>query len=131
MMRRHQSRFGESSEFESIESDFRSSRQKRQDRKTQQLCRQAYRVLTGVLLDLAHDPILADVVLDGVEPAPDASRLLVRVYTTVPGVPAVEIYNRLADATGRLRAELAAAITRKRAPGLAFCVVPMQEGGGR
>ena len=130
-MRRHQSRFGECSEFDSIEVDFRNSRQKRQDRKTQQLCRQAYRVLTGALLDLAHDSILADVVLDGVEPAPDASRLLVRVYTTAAGMSAVEIYNRLGEATGRLRAELAAAITRKRAPELAFCVVPMQEGGGQ
>ena len=129
-MSKHQSRFGDSSEFDSLESDFRSSRAKRQDHKTQQLCRQAFRILTGALMDLAHDPILADVVIDGVAPAPDASRLLVRVYTTAPGVPAAEIYNHLGDVTRRLRAELATAITRKRAPELAFCVVPMQEGGG-
>ncbi len=128
-MGKHQSHFGDRSEFDRFESDFRNSRTKRQDHKTQQLCRQAFRVLTGALMDLAHDPVLADLVVDGVDPAPNASRLLVRVYTTAPDVPAADIYCHLAEVTHRLRAELASAITRKRAPELAFLVVPMQSGG--
>ena len=101
-----------------------SSRQRRQEHKTRQLCRQAYRSLTLALAEFAHDPLLADLVIQAVEPAPDVARLLVFVYSTAPLTDAAALYQRLAEVTGRLRGELASAITRKRAPELSFCVLP-------
>jgi ribosome-binding factor A len=115
----------EESFFESEDSDvYRSSRQLRHQHKTQQLCRQAFRVLSGAVADLAVDPLLSSVFVESVEPAPDASRLMVRICADVPFEQALNVHNRLAAVKGRLRADLAAAISRKRAPDLVFCVVP-------
>ena len=86
------------------------------DRKLRQLCREAYRVLSGTaLLDWLE--VIA------VEPAPDASRLavIVRVPSELPVREALEL---LARRRGELRDELAQAVQRKRAPELAFEVVP-------
>src|SRR4051794_8042206 len=49
------------------------------NRKTLQLCRQVARTLGVVLAGEIHDDVLAGVLVDGVAPAPDASRLLVTV----------------------------------------------------
>lgn len=62
----------------------------------------------------------------GVDPAPDAGRLLA---TVAPGPTARRaglggILERLDRAAGRLRAEVAEAVVRKRAPELAFTVTP-------
>ena len=111
--------------FDSEDSDvYRSSRQRRHQHKTQQLCRQAFRVLSGAVADLAADPLLFGIFVESVEPAPDASRLMVRICTDAPMEQTLEVHNRLAAVKSRLRAELAAAISRKRAPDIVFCVVP-------
>ncbi len=96
----------------------------RQDRKTLQLCRQAERALTGEVADLFD----VAVAVDGVQPMGSAGLLLVRV--TVPaGTPPAEVAARLDAKAGALRAAVAAAICRKRAPALTFVVVPSGIGG--
>ena len=65
------------------------------------------------------DPLLQDLSVQAVYPAPDASRLMVVLTTTRPA-EAAEILERLEQIRGRLRAEAAAAVNRKRAPELTF-----------
>lgn len=90
------------------------------DRKLQQLCRQAHRALMYVLpVDMA-DPLLQDLCVMRVLPAPDVTRLLVQLASTRDPSDAPEILERLSRVSGRLRGEVAAAITRKRAPELVF-----------
>jgi ribosome-binding factor A len=95
------------------------------DYKTQQLCRQAQRVL-GLSLGELRDEVLGDLMIESVAPFPDASRLVVRVIVpqhaqaTIP-----EVIEHLARAHGALRHALAQAITRKRAPDLVF--VPLRD----
>lgn len=91
------------------------------DYKSLQLCRQVQRVLTLELSGAGDDLLLETSVID-VTPAPDASHLLVHV-SLPPGAEVVELLARLHEATPRLRAEVARAITRKRAPGLSFIPV--------
>jgi hypothetical protein len=71
---------------------------------------------------------LIDVSLLSVEPAPDASRLLVTLLVNRSAEESIEeIYGVIEQVTPRLRAELAADITRKRAPELTFRLIK-QEG---
>ncbi|MBL8888973.1 MAG: hypothetical protein JNL67_03275 [Planctomycetaceae bacterium] len=95
-------------------------------RKAKQLCRQVATTLDLVLSGECHDADLHSLRVVCVEAAPDSSRLCV---TVVPEVAAHEfdlkrIESRLATQAGRLRAEVAAAIHRKRAPTLVFHVCP-------
>ncbi len=100
----------------------RESFQRRPDRKAQQLCGQVARTLSYVLSGESGDEILSRLDVVSVHPAPDSSQLLVTVALCVGGEPASreEILRRLNSAEGRLRAEVASAITRKRAPRLLF-----------
>lgn len=100
------------------------------DRKTQQLCKQVFRVLTLVLTGECRDAQLRDLEIQSIVPDPDSSRLLVNVSITSPeGGPAQrEVLARLQAVQPFLRQEVAAAICRKRAPELAFRVVPREEG---
>jgi ribosome-binding factor A len=90
-------------------------------RKTLQLCAQVADALNGLLVDCG-DELLQALVVSSVEPAPDASRLLVTVGSTVPAPEAdhATVLAALAAANGRLRAGVAEAVTRKRAPQLVF-----------
>jgi ribosome-binding factor A len=97
-------------------------------RKTQQLCAQTARVLAYGLAGDSRDEILADLDVVSVSPAPDSSQLLVTV-TLRPGAephPAAVIAQRLQQASARLREEVSAAITRRRAPRLVFQFVSGQ-----
>jgi ribosome-binding factor A len=92
------------------------------DRKALQLCHQVAETLEEVLADCGDGLLQALRVVD-VEPAPDASRLLVTV--AVDGLPREEldlglVHKHLAHASGHLRSEVATAITRKRAPVLVY-----------
>ena len=92
-------------------------------RKTLQLCGQVMRTLSGVLAE-QRDEVLRDLLVSTVAPA-GGGRLLVRVTlapSAAPREPAV-ILQRLAAAHGTLRAEVAAAINRRKAPELLFEVV--------
>jgi ribosome-binding factor A len=92
------------------------------DRKAVQLCHQVAETLEEVLADCGDAVLQALRVLD-VEPAPDASRLLVTV--AVDGLPREKldperVHDHLARASGYLRSEVASAITRKRTPVLVY-----------
>jgi ribosome-binding factor A len=101
---------------------FRSARQKsNQNRKVLQLCRQVAETLNLVFSNEFGEEI-GDVRVVAVAPAPDASQLLVVVGPAVAGsvVDPVTVVSSLTAAAGRLRSEVAAAITRRRAPKLLF-----------
>lgn len=91
----------------------------RADRKTMQLCRQVQRALTFALPETGDDALLSAMVED-VQPAPDASQLLVSVRTTDDPMT---VLNALHAHTGRLRSAVAEFITRRKAPELLFQMV--------
>lgn len=98
-----------------------SSFKRQYERKTQQLCRQVQRALNLALGG-------GDLFVEEVSPAPDCGHLLVQV--AIPhGLPVEDVVLALSRETPRLRAEVASAITRKRAPELFF--VPVGQEGGR
>jgi ribosome-binding factor A len=96
-------------------------------RKTKQLCHQVAQTLSLALGDFDNE--LRELRIVSVTPAPDATQLLVIVAPSFPGVKldADSVSAKLAFAEGRLRSEVAAAITRKKAPRLLFQFV---EGSG-
>jgi ribosome-binding factor A len=99
--------------------------------KARQLCRQVAEVLDSLLAGHSSDDRLQDLAVIAVEPAPDSSRLLLTVTprpSNDPPDPA-EILSSLDRASGWLRAEVASAITRKRAPLLAYRVVEIRSAG--
>jgi len=90
-------------------------------RKDLQLCRQVADTLQLALGDCGDD-VLRDLHVVRVVPAPDASQLLV-IVGSAPGEPPPppgDVLMRLHARTPWLRAEVAHAITRKRAPALLF-----------
>ena len=99
--------------------------------KARQLAKQVGEVVDGLLAGSSSDPILASLTVVGVEPAPDAATLLVTVARaeSAEAIPPGEILAHLAQASGWLRSEVAAAITRKRAPVLVYRVVEIRQGG--
>jgi ribosome-binding factor A len=104
---------------------FKAGRQgDRQNRKAKQLCRQVAETLEQVLAGEVGDDLLRGLHVASVLPAPDASRLLVTVEVDRDSTPedreAVEL--ALVKASGLLRTAVAAAITRRKAPSLSFCV---------
>jgi ribosome-binding factor A len=108
---------------------FESAGRGRRDHKTAQLCRQVFRAVSLGLAECG-DEVLRELVVHDVEPAPDASRLLVSVgfSAAASARSVVEVLERLGEASSFLRREVAGAITRKRAPELMFTFVA---GGGR
>ncbi len=101
------------------------TRDQRQDHKAQQICRQVRQTLDLVLAGECHDELLQSLRVDDVAPAPDSSRLLVTLCAQVSEdlYDRQAILNLLAGQMGRLRCEVARAITRKRVPTLVFHVV--------
>jgi ribosome-binding factor A len=109
---------------------FRPSRKRSGSlRKVQQLCRQVADTLSLVLGGEFGEE-LRDLRIVAVTPAPDASQLLVLVAPAVGAGRAApdDVRASLAAATGRLRSEVASAITRRRAPKLLFQYVDGQAG---
>ncbi len=98
---------------------------KKEDRKARQLCAQVFETLSLVLTGEFHDELLHNLEVVSVKPAPDASQLAVVVRADMPEtlVDPREVLDRLNGVAGQLRAEVAAAITRKRAPKLVFQVI--------
>jgi ribosome-binding factor A len=93
-------------------------------RKTLQLCREAERTLSAVLAGECDDDLLRDLIVLSVVPAPNAGRLLVTLaLPESAGVSVEEALQRLLGAAGHLRSEVAAAVSRRKTPELAFNVV--------
>ena len=93
------------------------------DRKACQLCRQVAVTLDEVLAECG-DGVLRNLHVVDVTPFPDASRLMVAV-ASVDGKTEQEhgtqaILEHLQRASGHLRCEVAAAVTRKRTPLLVY-----------
>jgi ribosome-binding factor A len=99
-----------------------TARPPRGDRKALQLCRQVADTLGQVLSGECDDDLLRSLQVVTVAPAPDAAQLLVIVAPALADdrLDPAEVVQRLALHSGRLRCEVAASITRKRAPRLAF-----------
>ena len=99
--------------------------------KAQQLARQVGMILDSLLAGSTADPVLNGLTVVAVEPAPDAATLLVTVARTAGAevLPPDAILAHLGHAGGWLRSEVAAAITRKRAPMLVYRVVEIRPGG--
>ena len=95
-------------------------------RKARQLGRQVAETLDAVLAGDTRDEALRGLRVVSVIPAPDASRLVVTVapLPSADRLDLPEILARLEHASGWLRTEVAAAITRKRAPVLSFQIAP-------
>jgi ribosome-binding factor A len=93
------------------------------DRKTRQLCKQVLRVLASVLGGEVADEDLQSLAVEAVEPAPNASRLRVVLLAVGDGPGEDELRERLARIHGFLRAQVAQAIYRERAPELVFEVM--------
>jgi ribosome-binding factor A len=93
---------------------------KRNVRKTLQLCRQAQVALSQALSSIDEEAFL-DVSIESVQPAPDASHLMVFLVLPKNARATVkEVREALQRRGPRLHAEVAASITRKRAPELSF-----------
>jgi ribosome-binding factor A len=113
--------------LEENESARASSSRRQVERKTRQFCRQVQRALNFALADRRIGDGIEGLFVEEVSPAPDCGRLLVHVL--VPGSLAVgDVIAALSRETPRLRSEVAATITRKRAPEL--CFVPTCADGG-
>jgi ribosome-binding factor A len=114
---------------------FKPTRQKRDTRKDWQLCRQVFETLNYVLSGDSHDEVLQGLLVSEVVPAPDATRMLVTVQSLDVVVDPTAILQSLHLAMGRLRAEVARSISRRKVPELAFQIVlpspptSMAEGG--
>jgi ribosome-binding factor A len=109
---------------ETVHEFFDSNPNKRRDHKTAQLCRQVYKALS-MALEECGDDVLRSLLVHHVDPAPSAGRMLVRVGFSPASdpLPVAEVMNRLAQVNGFLRHQVAAAITRKRAPELMFLLI--------
>lgn len=101
---------------------FGSTTRNRDLRKTLQLCEQASDAISVALAECG-DPLLHDLVVEAVRPAPSASRLRVVVSAPV-GAGAHAVLAALEKVRGWLRHEVATQISRKRTPELCFELSP-------
>jgi ribosome-binding factor A len=97
-------------------------------RKALQLCSEVARTLSHALAWEMGDDLLHRLQVESVVPVPNLSRLVVTVsLPAVPDAVREAIEQRLTRATGRLRAEVAAAVVRRRVPEIAFRIVLREE----
>ena len=95
--------------------------QRKHEVKARRLCRQVSEALQAGLSGECADEVLQQVWVASVDPAAEASRLVVTV--SVPEtVNPVEALARLEGARGLLRSIVAASIVRKKVPDLSFRV---------
>ena len=91
-------------------------------RKAMQLCHQVADTLNYVFGGDCRDEVLQGLYVLEVTPAPDVTQLLVKVAPLLADerVDRADVLSRLHHFSGRLRAEVAAAITRRKTPRLLF-----------
>lgn len=111
---------------------FKSSRSGKHNHKAQQICRQVAETLQFVLSDADEnregEPLLENLQLIAVVPAPDSRRLLVTVGLVISEPVSAPVSAKTVEAilatlklhTPRLRAEIARTVTRKKVPNLVF-----------
>lgn len=96
------------------------------DRKSAQLCKQAMRVASLVLQHEVSDPLLRGLEVVRVEPGASPGHLEISV-SPQRGAEELDVHAvnaRLRGVAPYVRAQLAAAIKRKRVPSLSFVIVP-------
>jgi ribosome-binding factor A len=91
--------------------------------KDRQVCRQVADAVTWYLTD-TDDPLLADLLVIQVDPAPSAARVLVTLAPARDGIDPVEVMSHLREVAEELREEVAAEVHRRHAPELSFRVLP-------
>jgi ribosome-binding factor A len=102
----------------------RQAARKKGGRKTLQLCGQVAEALNYAFAAVCNDDVLRELGVVTVQPAPNEARLLVTVAPTLPGpCDPTQVLERVQQALGKLRSEVAAAIHRKKVPELTFRVV--------
>jgi ribosome-binding factor A len=84
-----------------------------------QVCRQVFDALSYALAEV-DDPVIDELVLVSVTPAPTAARVQVNLVPAHAGVDREVALARLASIAADLREEVASEVTRKRAPELVF-----------
>ena len=117
--------FAESLEGDSSRS---GSASRRAERKARQLCRQVQRALNLALAERGSDPSLEQLYIDEVTPAPGCGHLLAHFVAPV-GQSLPDVFASLHREAPWLRAQVAAAISRKQAPEISFA--PAMSTGGR
>jgi ribosome-binding factor A len=102
-----------------------NNRRNKNNHKTSRLCTQVAQTLSLVLAGEFADERLHNLQVLFVEPAPDASQLIVTVQTNSPCDSAGihELLNLLGSVSGQLRNAVASAISRKRTPKLQFQII--------
>lgn len=93
----------------------------RSHHKDRQVCRQVADAVGWYLAD-ADDPLLSGLMVIDAAPAPSAARVLVILAPGSGEVDAAEAMRRLAEVKDEVREEVAAEVTRRRAPELVFRV---------
>ena len=94
----------------------------RRGHKDLQVCRQVFDALTLALAELA-DPMIDELVLVSVTPAPSAARVQVNLVPTHDnGFDSAAALARLHQVAPGLRQEVAAEVSRRRVPELVFCI---------
>ena len=88
-------------------------------RKDLQLCRQVFDALTYALAEI-DDPLIGELVLSSVVPAPSAARVLVTLVPTRDDIDLDVAFARVRELAGELREDVAAEVTRRRVPELVF-----------
>jgi ribosome-binding factor A len=91
----------------------------RRGHKDLQVCRQVFDALSLALAEL-DDPLIEELVLVAVTPAPNATRVQVSLTPARDGIDIDAALARLRDVEPELREDVAAELTRKRVPELVF-----------
>lgn len=103
--------------------------QSKEAQRAARLCKVVERVAASVLEEMGADEVLRHCDVLAVMPGASRARMVIevglRLSAQAPGIH--DVYRALDDAHGRLRTEVARAINRKRAPLLAFNVVPLAD----
>lgn len=84
-----------------------------------QLCRQVFETLSLALAEL-DDPMIDELAIASVVPAPGAARMLVTLVPTRDDLDIEAALARVQEMAEDLREDVAADVTRKRAPELVF-----------
>ncbi|MEL6181245.1 MAG: ribosome-binding factor A, partial [Myxococcota bacterium] len=102
-----------------------AARHRGEHHKLKQLCRQVRHAVDDALASECDDPLLHNLMVCSVQPAPHAGRLRIILESTWPDdtFNADEALARLNALKGLLRAEVASAINRRRVPELTFYVL--------
>ena len=88
-----------------------------------QLCRQVFDALTYALAEL-DDPVIDELALASVVPAPSSARVLVTLEPMRDDLDPEVALCRVRELAAELREEVATEVTRRRVPELVFRIEP-------